>query len=309
MTKETTQQVNFRVFRFNADEDYLPYYQNYNMEVTSKEVILDILNKIRDQDSSFSYSRNCSLSSCEDCAVKINGRPTLACKESVKAMIELFGSELTIEPLSKKRAIRDMIIDKSDFLEKYDSIKPYNISNGNEYLKESNEMQELSEIDSCVTCGVCYYSCPVVEVNEDFLGPAAFVKAYYFETGVRDETHRQRIEDLHREKEGLWDCVKCYECAEVCPSGVDPIGKMTKLHNMLYKEGDATSSVATSHIANIKDSIGKHGILAQLGSLSNLSATMKMYKKGKTAKPWSVPASGNLDEIQKLIESSSTSKF
>ena len=45
--KITTQQVKFKVFRFNADEDYLPYYEDYDMEVTSEEVVLDILNRIK----------------------------------------------------------------------------------------------------------------------------------------------------------------------------------------------------------------------------------------------------------------------
>ena len=34
----TTQKVSFKVFRFNADDDYLPYYENYEMDVTSEEV-------------------------------------------------------------------------------------------------------------------------------------------------------------------------------------------------------------------------------------------------------------------------------
>ena len=56
----TTQKVNFKVFRFNADVDYLPYYESYTMEVTSAEVVLDILNRIKwDLDGSFSYRRSC----------------------------------------------------------------------------------------------------------------------------------------------------------------------------------------------------------------------------------------------------------
>ena len=40
----TTQKVTFKVFRFNADTDYLPHYQEITMDVTSEEVVLDITN-------------------------------------------------------------------------------------------------------------------------------------------------------------------------------------------------------------------------------------------------------------------------
>ena len=53
--KITTQKVNFKVFRFNADEDYLPYYENYTLDVTSEDVVLDVLNTIKwEHDGSFS---------------------------------------------------------------------------------------------------------------------------------------------------------------------------------------------------------------------------------------------------------------
>ncbi|MEN8304138.1 MAG: succinate dehydrogenase iron-sulfur subunit, partial [Campylobacterota bacterium] len=225
----TTQKVNFKVFRFNADEDYLPYYEDYNMEVTSEEVVLDILNRIKwDHDGSFSYRRSCRHGICGACAIKVNGRSTLACKESMNDMVDLFGSDLVIEPLSVKRAVKDMIIDKGDFWEKHDAIHPYLISDveehpEHEHIVTPEEAEELNEADLCIQCGACHYACPVVEINEDFFGPAAFAKAYRFEADVRDDAHVSRLNELHEEKQGLWDCVKCFECAEVCPKEVNPI--------------------------------------------------------------------------------------
>ena len=147
----TTQKVNFKVFRFNADEDYLPYYDDYKMEVTSEEVVLDILDRIKwDHDGSFSYRRSCRHGICGTCAIKVNGRSTLACKESMNTMLEYFGNELTIEPLSIKRAVKDMIIDKGDFWEKHDAIHPYLISDveehpEHEHLVTPEEAEELNE--------------------------------------------------------------------------------------------------------------------------------------------------------------------
>jgi succinate dehydrogenase / fumarate reductase iron-sulfur subunit len=322
--KITTQKVNFKVFRFNADEDYLPYYENYDMEVTSEEVVLDILNRIKwDHDGSFSYRRSCRHGICGACAIKVNGRSTLACKESMNDMVEVFGNDLTIEPLSIKRAVKDMIIDKGDFWEKHDAIKPYLISDveehpEHEHLVTPEEAEELNEADLCIQCGACHYACPVVAINEDFFGPAAFAKAFRFEADVRDDAHTTRLVDLHQEKQGLWDCVKCYECAEVCPKDVNPIEKITKLHNMLFKENVATSNVATRHAVGFKHSIAKRGVLDEGGLVlysegpaivKHIPVALKMFKKGKIAMPWAIPTSDNMDEIKKLVESSSTAKF
>ena len=320
----TTQKVNFKVFRFNADEDYLPYYEYYDMEVTSEEVVLDILNRIKwDHDGSFSYRRSCRHGICGACAIKVNGRSTLACKESMTTMLETFGNELTIEPLSIKRSVKDMIIDKGDFWEKHDAIHPYLISDveehpEHEHIVTPQEAEELNEADLCIQCGACHYACPVVEINDDFFGPAAFAKAYRFEADVRDDSHVERLNELHEEKQGLWDCVKCYECAEVCPKEVNPIDKITKLHQMLFHEGVAKSNVATRHAVGFKNSIAKHGMLdeGQLvlysegpGILKHIPVALRMFTKGKIVMPWNMPKSDNLDEIQKLVKSSSTAKF
>ena len=320
----TTQTVNFKVFRFNADEDYLPYYEEYKMEVTSEEVVLDILNRIKwDLDGSFSYRRSCRHGICGACAIKVNGRSTLACKESMNDMIDLFGTELTLEPLSIKRAVKDMIIDKADFWDKHDAIHPYLISDveehpEHEHLVTPDEAEELLEADLCIQCGACHYACPVVEVNDDFFGPAAFAKAYRFEADVRDDAHISRLNELHEEKQGLWDCVKCYECAEVCPKEVNPIDKITKLHQMLFAEGVAKSNVATRHAVGFKNSIAKNGVLDEGGMvlysegpaiIKHIPLALKMFVKGKIVPPWAITKSENLDEIKKLVKSSSTAKF
>jgi succinate dehydrogenase / fumarate reductase iron-sulfur subunit len=216
-----------------------------------------------------------------------------------------------------------MIIDKGDFWEKHDAVLPYLISDvdehpEHEHLVTPEEAEELNEADLCIQCGACHYACPVVEVNEDFFGPAAFAKAYRFEADVRDDAHHDRLESLHEEKQGVWDCVKCMECAEVCPKDVNPIEKITKLHNMLFKEGVATSNVASRHAVGFKHSIARNGVLDEgglvlysegLSIVKHVPVALKMFAKGKIVPPWGITKSDNLDEIQKLVKSSSTAKF
>ena len=321
----TTKDVTFKVFRFNSETDYLPTYKEYKMEVTSEEVVLDILNRIKwDFDGSFSYRRSCRHGICGACAMKVNGKATLACKVNMHEMVELFGNEITLEPSSIKRSVKDFIIDKSDFWEKHAMAKPYleaeideNPTIENLVSIEDNE--KIEDADLCIQCGACHYSCPAVEINEQFMGPAAFVAAYRFGIDTRDDAQAERLDTVDTPAQGVWDCVKCYECADACPKEINPIDKITKLHNMVFSDGKVRKNVASRHAVGFAHSIKKHGLLDEgelvrysegnIGVLKHVPVALQMFKKGKIVLPWNMPKSDNLDEIQKLIKSSSTTKF
>jgi succinate dehydrogenase / fumarate reductase iron-sulfur subunit len=325
MKEYSTKIVNFKVFRFNKETDYLPYYQSYSFEVSQDDVVLDVLNRIKwEKDGSFSYRRSCRHGICGSCAVKVNNKPVLSCKERVFDLIEIFGNELIIDPQDKKRSIKDMVIDKSTFWSKYDSVKPYLIAPivdhpKEEYTISKEKAEELDEADYCIQCGNCYYICPAVEVNDDYIGPSALLKAFRFNADTRDNAKRERLEIVNEEGAGIWDCVKCYECAEACPKELSPIDKITKLHNQTFEEGMAQDNVAVRHAVGFKSSINKHGFLDEgelvrysegtLGVMKHIPEAIDMLKHGKLIMPWQMPKSDKLDEVKKLIASSSTVKF
>ena len=319
------QKVTINVFRFNKETDYLPHYDKYELEVSKDEVVLDILNRIKwEHDGSFTYRRSCRHGICGSCAIKVNGRSTLACKERMIDMIELFGNELTFEPVSKKRVVKDMVVDKKDFWDKYDAMRPYLIAEIDEHPESENivspkEAEKIEEADYCIQCGCCYYACPVVnEANEDYFGPAALLKAYRFTADVRDSDKEDRLKIVDELGKGVWDCVKCFECTEACPKDLDPMKKITHLHNQLFEEGVVQNNVASRHAVGFKKSIEKHGILDEgmlvaysegFGVLKHIPEAFEMWKKGKIVMPWSMPKSKKLDEIKKLVKISSTAKF
>ena len=323
--------ITFKVFRFNAETDYLPHYKTYTMEVSKDELVLDILNRIKwEQDGSFSYRRSCRHGICGACAVKVNNKSIIACKENVFSLHDIFDNgELTIDPSDKSKSLKDLIIDKSDFWEKYNSVKPYLVPIEDENItpeerKEKFEKENLitpevadriNEADTCIQCGVCYYACPVLEVNPDYLGPAALTKAFRFNADVRDDAKIERLKIVNQLGSGIWDCVKCFECAEACPKDINPIDKITKLHTQSFRENVAENNVATRHAVGFKHSINKHGILDEgelvrysegtLGVFKHLGEALDMYKKDKIVMPWNMPKSKNLDEIKTIIDNCS----
>ena len=325
MANIETKKMTFKVFRFNSETDYLPVYMNYTLDVQPGEVMLDILNRIKwELDGSFSYRRSCRHGICGSCAIKVNGKATLACKDRVSDLVDIFGEDLVIEPQDEKRAIKDLVIDKGDFWKKYDTVQPFlkaiiDESPQKENLVSPEQAEEIDEADYCIQCGNCYYSCPAVDANPDYLGPAALALTYRFNADVRDEGKRDRLDTVNKIGSGIWDCVKCFECAEACPKELDPIGKITKLHQQTFQEGLAENNVAVRHAVGFKPAIKKHGLLDEgelvrysegnIGVLKHVPVAIKMFRKGKIVMPWNMPKSKNLDEIQKLVDIASTVKF
>jgi len=323
--------VTIKAFRFNAETDYLPYYKNYEMKVGEDDLILDLLNRIKwEHDGSFSYRRSCRHGICGACAIKVNGKPVLACKQNAMDLLELFNDELVFEPQSQKRAVKDMIIDKKDFWDKHAAVKPFveatiDANPTHETHMSIAQVANVLDADYCIQCGSCHYACPALEVNEDYLGPAALTAAYRFTVDPRDEAGTERLEMTAQAGIGVWDCVKCMECAEACPKEINPIEKITKLHNLQFEQKVARSNVATRHAEGFVRSIKKHGILDEadivvysegyLGMYKHIGTAIKMLKAGKIhfsdALPFidNVPKAKNLSEIQKLIEISQTNKL
>ena len=215
MMSKITKKLTIKAFRFNKETDYLPHYDSFEMDVSEDELVLDVMNRIKwEHDGSFSYRRSCRHGICGSCAVKVNGKATLACKDRIFDLVDIFGEELIIDPQSKKRAYKDLVIDKADFWKKYDSVQPYLVADIDENPIAENkvtieENEQLDEADYCIQCGACYYSCPAVEVNPEYVGPAAMVKAWRFNSDVRDTAKVSRLENLQTIGTGMWDCVKC----------------------------------------------------------------------------------------------------
>ncbi|HEY9190358.1 MAG TPA: succinate dehydrogenase iron-sulfur subunit [Sulfurovum sp.] len=326
-----TRRVTIKAFRFNAETDYLPYTKQYEMEVGKDDLILDLMNKIKwEHDGSFSYRRSCRHGICGACAIKVNGKAVLACKQNAIELLDLFDNDITLQPSSTKRAIKDMIIDKSDFWEKHAAVKPYVVADvdphpEHETKQSIEEFNNFLDSDLCIQCGACHYSCPALEVNPDFLGPAAFAAAYRFTVDTRDTAGAERLELTAQPSQGVWDCVKCFECAEACPKDINPIEKITKLHNLQFEQGIAESNVATRHAEGFLRGMKKYGYLDEadivtyseglLGAYKHVGTAMKMMRSGKihwhSGIPFidSIPKIKNLDEVQKLIEISQTNKL
>ena len=198
-------------------EEYTVHYEGVNLTV------LEGLFYIQENlDPSLSFRYCCRASVCGSCAMYINGAYRLACQTNVK---HLETDTMTVEPMPHLTLVKDMVVDMDAFFDKYEYIMPWLIRNSPEPAKEiiqsPADREKLSMPVDCILCGSCYSSCPSVWGEENYLGPAALLKAYRFEVDSRDEAKRERMPRWNNER-GVYRCHTIMNCQEACPKELSP---------------------------------------------------------------------------------------
>lgn len=218
MAKEN---LKVKILRYNPENDKKPHWQLFQLEVDTEFTILDVLNEIHWKiDGTLAYRRSCRSAICGSCAMKVNGRNVLACETPLAAFKR---RPLKIEPLPGFRIIKDLAVDLDSFFEKLKRIKPYLILDKpipeKEFLQNPEEVEQIREAAMCILCGACTSSCPSLWANEDYLGPAALLKAYRFVFDTRDDGADERL-DVVNDKNGIWRCHTIFNCMEACPKQI-----------------------------------------------------------------------------------------
>jgi len=229
----------FVVYRFDPAVDKEPRYQEYTVEAEPTDKILDCLNKIRwDQDPTLSYRYSCAHGICGSDALMINGRIELACQKLVRDFKT--ANNFVIEPLPLFKVIKDLIVDMDPFFEKHREVRPYLINDQEppetERLQDAANQGSFEPALRCILCGSCTASCPISRTNQNYLGPAALLRAFRYVADSRDTATESRLAQLDN-KDGAWGCKTMWWCTDVCPKGI-PITKSIGQIKRLIKEGE-----------------------------------------------------------------------
>ena len=257
-------QATLRVRRYDPEaERPAPYQQEYQVEVPEHFTVLDSLIKVREEvDPSLSLRCSCRAAICGSCAMRVNGQARLACKTKMVALAT-HGEPVTVEPMGNHRVVKDLVVDSSTFWNKVRAVQPYLRPEGpepeEEYIAPNEAMEELTGVMGCIMCGACVSDCTALEVDANFLGPAALAKAYRFVGDPRDNADHDRLSSLN-EYAGVWDCTRCYMCVEVCPKGVDPMGRIMALRDEVMRAG-ITNTPGARHVASFAKSVSHSGWL------------------------------------------------
>ena len=290
-------EVTVKVKRFDPEgEDPAPYWADYNIEVDRFTTVLDTLIKIReDIDGSLALRCSCLSAICGSCAMRINGHASLACKIRVSDISS--GEEpVTVEPAGVMPVIKDLVVDMTPFWDKVKAVEPWLQPQGpepeGEYIAPNEDMLHLAGVMDCIMCGACVSDCTVLEVDPNFLGPAALAKAYRFVADPRDSEDKSRLKALS-EYAGIWDCTRCYECVQVCPKGVAPMDRIMSLRDKAMRAGH-DKKIGARHTDAFVELVGHSGWLDELrlpvktvgmfnmpALLNFLPVGLRALKKGK----------------------------
>jgi fumarate reductase (CoM/CoB) subunit B len=217
------EEIILKIFRFDPGKNDAPYFKNYTVPIKRGMTVLDSLNYIKDNlDRTLTFRQSCRSAICGSCAIKINGKSTLACK-TLFSEIKTRGS-IRIEPLGHSRIIKDLVVDQNLFFRKIKDLEPWIVLDHSrqlpvkEFLMYPKCVKELKESRSCIFCGACYSECNAIDGDITFAGPHSLVKTMRFLKDPRDCDTGRTAQAVEM---GLFKCIVCHECEPSCPKNIN----------------------------------------------------------------------------------------
>src|SRR5213593_3049055 len=303
--------LTFAITRLNSETDTHRHEEEYRLEVGRGMTVLDALIRIKnEQDGTLSLRYSCRSAICGSCAMEINGTEKLACRTSVRKEWERHG-QIAVAPLRNLPVIKDLVVDMSSFWGKIRGVTPWlstipraEIEQAAGQLTLSPGSYQFHNVDACIMCGACVAACTTHEVSEGFLGPAALAKAARFLSDPREAAASKLARLVELEKEnGIWDCVRCNFCVEVCPKDVKPMEAIIRLRRAALEAG-LTSSGGARHVTGFAEIVQHEGRLNEAlmplkivgfnlrRLLRVVPLGIKMLLKGKVPNPLAPPIPG-----------------
>jgi succinate dehydrogenase / fumarate reductase, iron-sulfur subunit len=227
------------IYRYNPETDSQPRMQDYQVELPQGRdiMVLDVLQLVKDQDTTVTYRRSCREGVCGSDGLNMNGKNGLACITHVSQVIKK--DKLVIRPLPGLPVIRDLVVDMTAFYKQYERIKPYLLNDNPppaiERLQSPEDRAKLDGLYECILCACCSTSCPSFWWNPDkFVGPAGLLQAYRFLADSRDTHTKERLAELE-DPFSVFRCRGIMNCVAVCPKGLNPTRAIGHIRNMLLE--------------------------------------------------------------------------
>jgi succinate dehydrogenase / fumarate reductase iron-sulfur subunit len=236
-----------KIRRFDPESGEPAYWQDFDVDLAPERSVLDgILQARNEQDGSIGIRCSCQAAICGSCGVRINGKSSLACNTKLGLASEASkqgDGTIVVEPFGNMPVLKDLIVDMDAVhWKKIQRVVPWLLPEGDppvrEYIVEPEAMIDVTQSMACIQCGACNSACLSMEVDPEFIGPAALAKAYRFVGDPRDAHTEDRLLDLAQDAHGLYDCTHCFACIEVCPKDVAPMSQIMRLRRRATNDYD-----------------------------------------------------------------------
>jgi succinate dehydrogenase/fumarate reductase iron-sulfur protein len=239
-----------KIYRYDP-KNGVSKYETYWVPYIKNLKILDVLLYIqRSMDGTISFRYDCrGHQRCGTCGVLMNGKPVLACKKSIEKY-------MIIEPLPIFRVIKDLVVDRDSLFKPLTRIplfvQRFSVPKMEPEAIDLTGLEDHMKLIECVNCGLCFSTCPAVRAHVEPIGvPVSMGWLATLTTDPRDEGERC----VAALQEGLYNCVMCRHCQEVCPHEIDiPMLAIAKLRAIAVEKGILTQSLRI-----FLNNISKHG--------------------------------------------------
>jgi succinate dehydrogenase / fumarate reductase, iron-sulfur subunit len=225
-----------KVRRYDPESGEPAYWRDFQVELDPERSVLDGILQVKDrEDGSLAIRCSCRAAICGSCGVRINGKSALACNTRLSDAAERGrDGAITVEPMGNMPVVKDLVVDMDAVhWKKVQRVVPWLLPEGpppeREYIVPAESMMDVTQSMACIHCGACVSACLSMEVDPDFVGPAALAKAYRFVGDPRDGQTEERLRDLAEDPHGIYDCTHCFACVEVCPKDVAPMDQIMRL--------------------------------------------------------------------------------
>ena len=221
----------FKILRGTPQRQYweeftLERMPGLNVISALMEIQKDPINSAGEKTTPVAWEAGCLEEVCGSCSMLVNGRPRQACTALIESLIAENGSSITLAPFTKFPLIRDLVVDRTKMFEALKKVKAWVSVDGSWDTKDHNakiapEVQEaLYVLSTCMTCGCCSESCPQVNDNSPFMGPASMSQIRFFNanpTGALQKS--ERLREAMGEG-GIAGCGNAQNCVKVCPKNI-----------------------------------------------------------------------------------------
>jgi fumarate reductase (CoM/CoB) subunit B len=261
-------------------------FQQFSVPYQKWMRVLDALNWIAEHEATdLAYRWFCGSKMCGSCAVRMNGREVLACWEAVEP-------DMTIEPLRNLPLVRDLVVDRSPYEKKIASFEPWlerdAVYRGFPEPLSHREMKNASKALDCISCMCCYSACPVVRLGDltDFAGPAPLVQLG--QTALDPRNDQNKVARMLAQS-GIFNCVSCYKCEEVCPAAIPIVTHVIeplKAKAAALVPGMARHAHALRAIVAMRGRVDPGALVLRvqgLGAFKNLPRILRLLVRGKIA--------------------------
>src|SRR3982751_497395 len=261
-----------KIRRYDPESGQPAYWADYDVELPPERSVRDGTLQVKDrEDASLAIRCSCRAAICGSCGVRINGRSALACNTRIGgAAGPAPNGAITVEPMGNMPVVKDLVTDmEAVHWKEVRRVVPWLVPaeeppEGQEYIVPAEAMLDVTQAMACIHCGVCVSACLSLEVDPEFVGPAALAKAYRFVGDPRDAHEEERLKDLAEDPHGIYDCTHCFACVEVCPKDVAPMDQIMRLRRRATGDfGIKDSNAGYGHEHAFVNLIEKYGTLPE----------------------------------------------